>query len=646
MPLKPVRWWMTCVLLCVVGAVSQDTKAQPLVVRAGDDLQAVLDAARPGDTILLEAGAEFVGNFVLPAKSGDESIALRSSAGDALLPPDGVRIQPAQAGVLARLRSPNTAAALRTAPGAHHWTLAYLEFAGNQNGYGDILQLGDGSSAQDTLAEVPRHLVLQHVYVHGDPLLGQKRCIALNAAHVTIRDSYVADCKAVGVDSQAIGGWNGPGPYLIENNYLEGAGENFLLGGADPAIPQLVADGVIFRRNYVTRPLSWRQPIIPTPAGVTARAEGGGSLPAGTYTYRVVARRPVGMGTTGRSTASAEVAATVPASGGAVRLQWTPVPGATEYRVYGRTRETLTTMWKVSGAAFVDTGAGGASESAPTSAGTVWSVKNLFELKNARNVVVEYNVLENNWKESQPGYAVLFTPRNSGGGCDWCVIEDVRFEYNVVRNVAAGINLLGYDIPSTPTLQTRGVSIRHNLFYDVTTALGGNGWFMLIGDAPRGVTVDHNTVDHEGSSLLYAYGGTSADPREILDATITNNAARHNSYGMGGAFFSYGNAILAGFYPGVQFRGNYLAGAPASRYPMGTMVAGSFDAQFADAAANDFRLTAGSPLRSAATDGGDVGADLTVLLPGVAGVESGTGPAGWTAPAKPSSPSRLRIVGS
>ena len=91
--------------------------------------------------------------------------------------------------------------------------------------------------------------MLSHLYVHGDPLLGQKRCIALNAAAVTIRDSHIADCKAVGKDTQAIGGWNGPGPYMIENNYLEGAGENVLFGGADPAITNLVADGVTFRRN-------------------------------------------------------------------------------------------------------------------------------------------------------------------------------------------------------------------------------------------------------------------------------------------------------------------------------------------------------------------------------------------------------------
>ena len=225
-------------------------------------MQQALNAAQPGDTILLQEGAEFVGNFVLPVKSGVGWITLRSSAPDNVLPAAGVRIRPADAPRLARLRSPNSLPALKTAAGTHHWILRYLEFAANQNGVGDILQIGDGSSAQNSLQMVPHHITLQHVFVHGDPALGQKRGIALNAADVTISDSHLSDCKGVGQDTQAIAGWNGPGPFTIENNYLEGAGENIMFGGADPAIADLVPDGITFRRNYVSRPMSWRNPII------------------------------------------------------------------------------------------------------------------------------------------------------------------------------------------------------------------------------------------------------------------------------------------------------------------------------------------------------------------------------------------------
>ena len=264
---------MVCTLVALLWSAPK-LEAATIFVAAGGNLQQALNAAQPGDTILLQENAEFVGNFVLPAKTGDAWIILRSAAPDTALPGSGVRIRPSHAPLLARLRSPNSSAALRTAPGAHHWDIRYLEFPANQGGLGDIIQLGDGSSAQNSLAQVPHHFVLNHVYVHGDPLFGQKRGIALNAAHVTISDSHISDCKGVGQDTQAIGGWNGPGPYLIENNYLEAAGENLLIGGSDPAIANLVADGVTVRGNYFSRPMSWRQPLVATPQGVTAVGDG------------------------------------------------------------------------------------------------------------------------------------------------------------------------------------------------------------------------------------------------------------------------------------------------------------------------------------------------------------------------------------
>jgi len=63
----------------------------------------------------------------------------------------------------------------------------------------------------------------------------------MNSRHTAVIDSHLSDFKEVGADSQAIAGWNSPGPFRIENNYLEAAGENVMFGGADPAIP-CVAD--------------------------------------------------------------------------------------------------------------------------------------------------------------------------------------------------------------------------------------------------------------------------------------------------------------------------------------------------------------------------------------------------------------------
>jgi hypothetical protein len=55
-----------------------------------------------------------------------------------------------------------------------------------------------------------------------------------------------------------VAGWNGPGPFKIANNYLEGAGENVAFGGGDPTIPGLTPSDIEIRRNHVARPLSWK----------------------------------------------------------------------------------------------------------------------------------------------------------------------------------------------------------------------------------------------------------------------------------------------------------------------------------------------------------------------------------------------------
>src|SRR5690349_11518294 len=132
-------------------------------VRAGDDLQAALNAARPGDELRLAPEATFTGNFVLPVTSGTQSITVRTDLRDETLPGPRQRVTPATAVRFAKIVSSNSEPALRTAPGAHHWTLMFLEFPSTREGYGDIIQLGDGSSAQNSLAQVPYSLVLDRL---------------------------------------------------------------------------------------------------------------------------------------------------------------------------------------------------------------------------------------------------------------------------------------------------------------------------------------------------------------------------------------------------------------------------------------------------------------------------------------------------
>jgi len=231
-----------------------------IAVAAGGDFQAALNRALPGDVITLKAGATFTGNFVLPAKKGTGWIVIRTSTPDANLPSSGVRITPQQAGLLPKIMTPNSDAAFSTEPGAHHYRLVGLEIGVSPNvktNYG-VVKLGDGSNAQRSLAQVPTDLIVDRCYIHGNEKDDVSRGIALNSARTAVIDSYISECHAVGMDTQSICGWNGPGPFKIVNNYLEGAGENFMLGGADPSIQGLVPSDIEFRRNHVHKPLRWK----------------------------------------------------------------------------------------------------------------------------------------------------------------------------------------------------------------------------------------------------------------------------------------------------------------------------------------------------------------------------------------------------
>jgi hypothetical protein len=501
--------WAAAVGLAVAALViARPAGSAAIVVRGGDDLQAAIDRARPGDDIRLQPGAVFTGTFVLRAGAAenDAPITIRTDTPDSRLPAAGQRIGPQHASLLPTLTSPN-GPVIRTEPGARHWRLMGLRIAGN--GGADLVLLGDGDNPQRSYADVPVDLELDRMLIEGDPARGQKRGIALNSGATTIRNSYIADIKGVGLETQAIAGWNGPGPYLIENNYIEAAGIGVLFGGAEPTIGGLVPADITVRRNHVTRPVEWRDER--------------------------------------------------------------------------------------------------------------WTVKNLFELKNARRVLVEGNVFENNWLSAQVGYTILFTVRASGPRADWSTVEDVTFQHNVVRHVAAGINILGFD-DNQRSQQSKNLVIRNNLFYDIDRAWGGNGTFLMVADEPLNVTVEQNTVLQSGN-LITATGGSRGARRQIPGFRFRNNIGLHNQYGVFGDGEGMGLTALQAYFPDAEFTGNVIAGAQESRYPGGNRFPSVPDlmSQFMNPTAENFRLKQGSWIRGFASTGGAAGADIDAIYRAIGG---------------------------
>lgn len=232
------------------------------VVHNGDNLQAKLDSAVRGDEVVIDAAARFTGNFILKAKSGAGWVLIRSSGLASLTA--GTRVAPADSVHMPVIITNNSTAALKTATSgaAGGYYLAGIDIESTCCTYPSvnfgILLLGDGTSAQNTVALVPDSLVLDRVYVHGFSTTNLARCVGYNAGRTAIFDSYIAECHAKGSDSQAIGGWNGLGPIRVSNTRLQGAGENVLFGGADPAVPLARTADVTFNRDYFDTPAAWK----------------------------------------------------------------------------------------------------------------------------------------------------------------------------------------------------------------------------------------------------------------------------------------------------------------------------------------------------------------------------------------------------
>ncbi|HVD91138.1 MAG TPA: carbohydrate-binding protein [Vicinamibacterales bacterium] len=494
--------------LCVLSFAGR-ANAATITVNAGGDLQGAINAAKPGDTIVLQAGAVFTGNYELPVKGGTSYITIRSSAPDSSLPPDGTRIAPAYSASLAKVRSDQFGTAFRTVGPASYWRLMFLELLpSNSTSAANLLELGATGAVQNTLAAVPHHLIVDRCYLHGDPSYGQRRGIALNSGETQIINSYISDIKGM-ADTQAIAGWNGPGPYLIENNYLEASAENVLFGGGDPSIPNLVPSNITIRRNLIAKPIAWM-------------------------------------------TAS-------------------------------------------------------------------WTIKNLLEFKNADTVTIEGNTIENNWAAGQQGYAIVFTPRNQDGTAPWTVVQNITVRNNVIRHLAAVFNIFGYDNDAT-SRQTNNIVVSNNLIYDVSTAYStpanaANGWFAIIGNQPRDIKFDHNTIDNDGNDTFFFYEGTPPAGTPIYGVVLTSNLLRDNLYGIFGNSSQEGSVSLATYAPGAYVQGNGIGGGDPTRYPVGNEypTLTQWFTDFVNRPAANYQLAPTSLSKGAGADGKDIGVDFTAL---------------------------------
>ncbi|HEX6650553.1 MAG TPA: hypothetical protein VF075_13475 [Pyrinomonadaceae bacterium] len=464
------------------------SSAATIQVKSGGNLQSAIDNARYGDVIELEAGGTYKGPIMLPFKegAGDQYITITTSNPNGI-PRENERVNPqVHVNAMPKIVGPDSSVAIATAERAHHYKFVGVEFAPSADSKYLYNLIDLGKTDYNSLSQFPHHLIFDRCYVHSTGLNKARRGFGLNTGDTSITNSYISGFAGAGDETQAICGWNGPGPFRIVNNYIEGGAQNIMFGGADPAVPNLVPSNIEIRRNFMYKPAEW----------------------------------------------------------------------------FGKA-----------------------------------TIKAMIELKNARNVVIDGNVLESGGLIG----AFVLTVRNQNGSAPWSTLEDINITNNVVRHSNTGFSILGRD-DNHPSQQAKRIRIANNLLVDIVPDYSA---VFLIGCCADTITVENNTVQQTGN-IMTCYGVPNSN------FLFRNNIIQFNSYG-----FACPPNMLS-----PNSRGNVIAdnagtiagnGYP-SNIPKGNSIVSSYDELgFLNVAEGDWRLGPRRQAIAKGTDGKNPGVDFNAL---------------------------------
>jgi hypothetical protein len=250
-------------------------------VPAGANLQTALNAAKPGDAILLAPGAVYSGDFQLPKHAGAGTatcsgwVVVRTDLTDAQLGAPGTQMTPSRASALqlAKIETPDNQQAIGSAwgvPNVGCWRLVGVEVLPNPaiataTDVNGLVRFGDHTVKDST--QQAHHLILDRSYVHGSstPRIGTssamipgqvRRCVLLNSRYNAVVDSWLEHCRGGNGDTQSILLYAGTGPYLVQHNTLSSGSEVLMSGGATSGIVGAVPSDLTIHGNHFTRPLA------------------------------------------------------------------------------------------------------------------------------------------------------------------------------------------------------------------------------------------------------------------------------------------------------------------------------------------------------------------------------------------------------
>lgn len=139
-------------------------------------------------------------------------------------------------------------------------------------------------------------------------------------------------------------------------------------------------------------------------------------------------------------------------------------------------------------------------------------VKNLFELKAGRSVILRNAWLSNNWVSGQEGTAITITPRNGA------YIQDVLIDTVTVDRVSLGLQVLGKDNKTVTPEATSGVVVRNSSFAISKASQGGRGVLALLVTGVLDVSFENVDATFDGPALFVADSLVPQGPVTMRDS--------------------------------------------------------------------------------------------------------------------------------
>lgn len=629
------------------------------------NLQTFLEAVQPGDTLLLQPGARYIGNFRLRNKGATAANPITITT-QGFNVPAGQRVKPSDfptmAKVLAATNIQQVEAVLANDGKTGGYKFIGVEFGVN---YGTdlnrqyhpsfLINFDNGGGDNPAYGEWLSHdITIDRCHVAGK--FGDARfAVVFNGRNLSLINSYVDEFANPlgGGDSAGVWMGSGPGPYTIENNFISAGMWQIFTGGADGDSPNfgmvgagstatsvmltgmqgaapVLGDYVAFQvRSQTPTPQPWRansayskgevlyrptaasQPSALPPVLFYVR-QAGVSGPTEPDFFNAHENRPLEDGSVRwhQEVTGHQIGKVTAVQGGTLTVEPTPTQGLVLPPTAGTKAKwngNLPSDVLIRRNHFFRPGAWAASGA---------QNKGMFQFKAARRFLIEGNYFES--EVQYPGLLGL-SAGNQSGRAPWSTVRDIAFRNNRVRHLGTIANITLTDTFGKFAVPGSDIDFVNNLLTEMGGPLESElSWFLLASNA-NGIRYVHNTVLNN-YKLLFLYGANPQTGFVMRDNILTYNVHMN---------CELGEPHLSKCLPGAIVTANAIVNVPADRrseFP----VTNFFPAAHADVGfvalgsreVNGWALQPTSPYKGKATDGKDIGVDIAQLQTALSGASS------------------------